>query len=604
LFLPHICPIMGAAGIPNWNVVHRLEKRKLLIAINCIAGLSIFFFGYDQGMMGGVNNASDYIYTMGFGHTETIDGSANTPVIDNSLLQGGIVSIYYLGTLIGAMTGGWVGEKVGRIRTIALGALWGVIGASLQASAQNHSWMICARLINGFGTGILNAIVPVWATETAEHTSRGQFIAIEFTLNIFGVVVAYWLEYGMSFVQGGTTAIRWRFPIAFQIIPLIFLFFAVWAFPESPRWLVKVGRGEEARYILGRLRGETGADTGKAEAEYQDIQNVAALEKSNQYSTSYWSLFTGRGSGKLHTGRRVQLVIWLQIVQEWVGIAGVTVYAPTIFRISGFDTNKSQWFSGLNNIFYMFSTIICVLTLDRIGRRYTLYWGSIGQGIAMFLAGGFSRLGIDARDAGDLAKANSYGAAAASMVVIFTFVFGATWLTVPWLYPAEIFPLAVRAKGNAWGVVGWSIGNGWLTLLCPVMFSAIGEKTLYIFGIANVLSLPMVWALYPESNQRTLEEMDLLFASDSIWNWEAERTFAKLKEENPELVQAAKRAQSVIDPETGEILGPKKSISAQGGRKGSVLGSFAGRRASTADTGRKSSVTEKGDAEESPKEKD
>lgn len=80
----------------------------------------------------------------------------------------------------------------------------------------------------------------------------------------------------------------------------------------------------------------------------------------------------------------------------------------------------------------------------------------------MFLAGGFSRLAIDAKAAGNMGKASSYGAAAASMIFIFTSTFGATWLTVPWVYPAEIFPLAVRARGNAFGVVGWSIGNGWL----------------------------------------------------------------------------------------------------------------------------------------------
>ncbi|OJD35906.1 mfs monosaccharide transporter [Diplodia corticola] len=97
------------------------------------------------------------------------------------------------------------------------------------------------------------------------------------------------------------------------------------------------------------------------------------------------------------------------------------------------------------------------------------------------------------------------------------------------LFPAEIFPLEVRARGNAWGVVGWSIGNGWLTLLCPVMFDAIGEKTLYIFGACNFAAVPMVWALYPESNQRTLEEMDLLFAADTPWVWDAERRFAELK---------------------------------------------------------------------------
>jgi len=422
-----------------------------------------------------------------------------------------------------------------------------------------------ARFINGIGTGILNAIVPVWATETAEHTSRGQFIAIEFTLNIFGVVVAYWLEFGLSYNDGGASAIRWRFPIAFQIIPLLGLLSIVWFFPESPRWLVKAGRDEEAKFILRRLRGTDEAGLRQAESEYHDIRNINELETHTSEQNSYLHMFFGRGTGELHTGRRVQLVIWLQIIQEWVGIAGVTIYAPTIFRIAGFDTVKSQWISGLNNIFYMFATLICVFTLDRIGRRWTLYWGAVGQGIAMILAGAFSRLGQDATREGDLSKANSYGAAAASFVFIFTSVFGATWLTVPWLYPAEIFPLQVRAKGNAWGVFGWSIGNGWLTLLCPVMFAAIGENTLHIFGACNFLAIPVVRALYPESNQRTLEEMDLLFAAPTPWVWDAERTFARLKAEKPDLVEAAKHGGRVVDPETG-VVANEEAVASDGNK--------------------------------------
>ena len=88
---------------------------------------------------------------------------------------------------------------------------------------------------------------------------------------------------------------------------------------------MKVGREEEARYVLGRLRGEEGEDAIAAEAEFQDIRNVSKLEVEAAGRTSYWSMFTGRGSGDLHIGRRVQLVIWLQIMQEWVGIAGVTI---------------------------------------------------------------------------------------------------------------------------------------------------------------------------------------------------------------------------------------------------------------------------------------
>jgi hypothetical protein len=92
-----------------------------------------------------------------------------------------------------------------------------------------------------------------------------------------------------------------------------------------PRWLVKVGREDEARYILGRLRGETGADAQKADTELSEIQAVSRMEKVEALPTSYLSMLTGRGSGDLHIGRRVQLVVWLQIFQEWVGIAGVTI---------------------------------------------------------------------------------------------------------------------------------------------------------------------------------------------------------------------------------------------------------------------------------------
>jgi MFS family permease len=131
--------------INGWNVSHKLQKRKLLIAINCVAGLSIFFFGYDQGLMGGVNNAKDYIDLMGFGHTEDTAEDRNVPVVTDSLLQGGIVASYYLGCLFGALFGGWIGDKIGRIKTIAVGAVWTIVGAALQTSAQNHSWMICGE---------------------------------------------------------------------------------------------------------------------------------------------------------------------------------------------------------------------------------------------------------------------------------------------------------------------------------------------------------------------------------------------------------------------------------------------------------------------------
>ena len=138
----------------GWMVHSKLTKGRLLFAANCLAGMSIFFFGkstpnriliesneyqdvagYDQGMMGGVNQSPDYINLMKFGYVD----DAGIPVVTNTLLQGGIMAVFYLGTLAGCMFGGYFGDKYGRINTIGLGAAWGIFGASLQCSAMNSN---------------------------------------------------------------------------------------------------------------------------------------------------------------------------------------------------------------------------------------------------------------------------------------------------------------------------------------------------------------------------------------------------------------------------------------------------------------------------------
>jgi len=298
--------------------------------------------GYDQGMMGGVNDSQAYVHRMGLGYEK--NGSIT---VTNTLLQGGIVSVYYLGTLVGCFMGGYVSDRFGRIKSLAFGAAWGIIGAALQCTAMNPAWMIVSRLINGIGTGILNATVPVYGSELADYESRGMFIAMEFTLNIVGVVVAYWLGFGLSFISNGTFEFQWRFPIAFQIIMLLLLILGCWFFPESPRWLCMMGRRDEAMYVLRRLRG---SENDRAiRLEMREIQTIVDLEAESEENITYFHMLFGIGQGDLHIARRVQLVIWLQILQCWSGIAGVTMYAPSKYALTSLSVTILNNYSYLQN---------------------------------------------------------------------------------------------------------------------------------------------------------------------------------------------------------------------------------------------------------------
>lgn len=123
-------------------------------------------------------------------------------------------------------------------------------------------------------------------------------------------------------------------------------------------------------------------------------------------------------------------------------------------------------------------TAIAAFTIDRVGRRRTLYWGASALSIVLFTLGGLFRGAIE-----NPSRATQYSTAAASMVFIYILIFSSSWLMIPFIYPTEIFPTWLRAKGNAFGVAGWAVGYGGGSLLVPVMFSGINEKVrLFQFG--------------------------------------------------------------------------------------------------------------------------
>ncbi|KAG8533739.1 uncharacterized protein KY384_001480 [Bacidia gigantensis] len=492
----------------RWFIGGYSQKRMLKFknpanmykAINLFAGVAIMFYGYDQGVMSQVNLNEDYWNIMGINSPK--EGPRKSR---NVAAEGGIVSVYYAGTLVGALIAGSLADRCGRIKAVVFGSMWALLGAVLQASAYNIAWMCCARVIAGVGVGALDCVIPVWSAENSTHSARGAFLAIEFFMNIGGLALAYWIEY-FAYLNPNK-AMAWRTPLALQIIFIIIIGIGINFFPESPRWLMKVGREEEARLVLKATR------SGDIEYEAISIKKVVKYEIETSSANHYWAMLFPKDKYSRQLRFRVFLAVWLQIMQELVGIGVITVYAVDLFSNAGFSDNLSKLLAGFNNISYMFSVIFAVYTLDRFGRRSTMVWGAVGMALILLVAGILDKY---AQIKGPNQRA--YGAGVATFTFLYTATFGATWLTTPWLYPTEIFPLNVRAKGGAWSVVGWSIGNGIITMITPFLFQAISYGTLLLLFGLNIFCIPFVIFLYPETAGRSLEQMDTFFENGG-GNW-------------------------------------------------------------------------------------
>ncbi|KAK5453627.1 hypothetical protein LTS15_006814 [Exophiala xenobiotica] len=440
------------------------------------------FEGYDQEVMSVVNISPSYIDLVKI-------GDSSTGTITQPTKQGGIVAIYYIGTLVGALMGGAMSDKFGRRKAIFFGGIWGLFGQSMQVAAQNANWMLCARLLAGVGTGSIGALIPVWGSELVAHNARGMVMAFETFVNFAGISTSYWLEYGLSFVKHGHTQVRWRFPLGFQMIFLAALMAIIPFMPESPRWDIGNGRQERGIMTLAIFRARGEIDHPAVQSEFKEI--VAAVELEAEYpARTYFHMVTGINSSDLHLGRRTFLAAWLQIMQAWTGVTSVVVYAPTLFRIAGFSGHKADLLTGCANVVAMVCCVFAYLTIDRYGRRKVLIAGGFGQSLSFFILGALSKV-----------------------------------------YPTEIFPLATRSRGNAFGIVGWSLGCGSVSLATPPMFKALGPQ-----GFFNLAAVAMVYCFYPETSCSTLEEIDLLFASKSPFVWETERNFKELKLQHSALV--------------------------------------------------------------------
>ncbi|KAF4313524.1 Sugar/inositol transporter [Botryosphaeria dothidea] len=486
-----------------------LSPAKLNIAIQTFSLISIFFEGYDQGVMGGVNAAPRYVEKVGI-------GLPNGQVTDE-VHQGGIVSIYYLGCIVGCFAGGWAADRIGRVNGLFIGSIFALIGGALQAATQSSDFILVARVVTGLGTGALTGITPVLVSETSTASHRGGFLGYVFIANYLGISVAYWLSFGLAFINNGYSDVRWRFLLAFQCFPALLLFTGIKMLPDSPRFLASVGRYDEAREVLEQVRGKYDASV---ETEFLEIVAVAKESKKSS-PLQFAKILVGKGGKRGgHLGRRAWLCLWLQIMASWTGITAVTAYSPVLLSQAGYSTLTQNGLAGGLNTIGIVGTIISAQIVDRLGRRLCLIVGAAGLFAVNLIAGSLYEAARSQPD-----KAGLLAPAAVAMLFLFNLCYAATWGTVAFLIPTEIWSSEMRAQGNGFGITGWAIGVGWTVLVNPIMFDTLKNRTYFLFAGLNMVWMPIVYLFYPETADRSLESIDVLFSTSSPFNWKMEQQY-------------------------------------------------------------------------------
>lgn len=463
-----------------------MRGNQLSLVVSIVATTGFLLFGYDQGVMSGIIAAepfNDY-----FPETK-----------NNKTYQGFVTAIYEVGCLLGAIFILMFGDRLGRRKGIMSGAAIMILGVIIQITAvKGHKatvQLIVGRTVTGVGNGMNTSTIPTYQAECSKSTNRGLLICIEGGIIAFGTMIAYWIDYGCSY---GSQDLSWRFPIAFQIIfGLVVVIFMV-GLPESPRWLLTKDRHEEAMKVIAALRGLS-VDDDETKLQAAIIMDSIRAAGHAGGNTSYRDLLTG---GKTQHCRRMLIGASSQLFQQIGGCNAVIYYFPILFEDTIHETtNLSLLLGGVNMIVYSIFATTSWFLIERTGRRKLFLIGTVGQCLSMVIV--FACL---VPGGSENAKGSAVG--------LFTYIafFGATWLPLPWLYPAEVNPLKTRAKANAVSTITNWLFNFLIVMVTPVMIDNIGWGTYLFFAAVNACFFPVIYFFYPETRMRSLEEIDIIFA--------------------------------------------------------------------------------------------
>jgi SP family arabinose:H+ symporter-like MFS transporter len=436
----------------------KVRPNRTVIECTVTAALGGLLFGFDTAVIAGITSALSAKYNL-------------TP----STL-GFTVAIALWGTIVGAATGGYAGDRLGRRDSLRALAVLFILSALGCALAWDWTSFVIFRFVAGIAIGASSVLGPMYIAEIAPAQWRGRMVG-SFQLNIvLGILVAYFSNYVIGTFGLGPT--EWRWKLGVSAIPALFFLLMLFRIPRSPRWLVEKGRLREARAVLIAVAGDA-ADVELAEIE-ESLQSDRTAGSQPLFSRRYRI--------------PVMLAITLALFNQFSGINPILYYLNDIFAKAGFSKVSGDLQAvavGATNLIF---TVVAMSIIDKVGRKILLLVGSIGTLICLstisvlFYTGGHQNLLL-------------------WPLIGFVAFFAVSQGSVIWVYISEIFPNSVRGKGQSLGSFTHWLTCASLSNLFPIVAVHSASGPFIFFAAMMVLQFIVVARFFPETKGFTLEQL-------------------------------------------------------------------------------------------------
>jgi sugar porter (SP) family MFS transporter len=437
-------------------------NQAFIWRVSFIAGLGGILYGFDMGVI-----AAALIFV-------------RTSFGLSTQMEEVLVSVVLVGSMVGALVGGTVADRIGRRATLVWGAILFILGSILAPLSPNVAVLIVARALLGVAIGFTSVTAPVYVSELAPPQSRGMLIGLyQFALTsgiALADLVGYWLA--------GRQA--WRLMFGFGLVPAVFFLFMVLTVPESPRWLFAQNRLAEAEAVLKSYTDEAGA-----RLLLEDIR-VSLMTRMERRWSALWSPAV-RGS--------LFIAVGFTVLQQVTGINTIIYYGPQIFSLAGISSDKSAIFATLLvAITNVLATVIALLLVDRLGRKPLLYVGVSGMTISLFV--------LSFCFHNQAALGSSLGIIATGCLMAYITCFAFSMGPIAWILVSEVFPLRLRGRGVAAATLGSGTSNFLVSLTFLSLIKVAGNAlTFAIYGAFCILTLFFVRFVIPETAGRELESI-------------------------------------------------------------------------------------------------